>query len=70
VAIHDRPRCWLCVEIVEHDPIFAAPCDHDRCPSVVFHGLCLMEWREWREKRVKILEKWVAEHRQSEQSGD
>lgn len=68
MAIHDRPRCWVCVEVVEYDPIFAAPCDHETCPSVVFHGLCLMEWREYREKRVQAFQKWVADHEDSEHS--
>ena len=48
--MQDRAVCWHCTEIIEHDPIFEAPCGHDRCPSVVFHGLCLMEWREVRAK--------------------
>ena len=62
MGIHDRPRCWVCAEIVEYDPIFAAPCDHDSCPSVVFHGICLMEWREFRERRIQAIQKWVSEH--------
>lgn len=64
MAIHDRPRCWVCRTVVEHDPIFAAPCDHEDCASVVFHGLCLMEWREWRENRVKAIQRWMDEHQQ------
>lgn len=64
--LHDRPRCWGCQEPVEYDPLFASPCDHERCPSAVFHGLCLMEWREYREKRIAQIERWVAEH----QDGD
>lgn len=43
--MQSQPRCHQCAEQVE-DPIFEAPCGHDECPSVVFHGACLMEWRE------------------------
>ncbi len=50
MTVQTRPVCWHCGERVEHDPIFAAPCDHDECPSAVFHGLCLMEWREHRNR--------------------
>ncbi len=62
MALHDRPRCWGCQKPVEYDPLFAAPCDHEECPSAVFHGLCLMEWREFREKRIEQIARWVAEH--------
>lgn len=40
--------CYECHEPVD-DPLFEAPCGHDGCPSAVFHGLCLMAWRERRE---------------------
>lgn len=66
MAIHERPRCWVCLETVEFDPIFSAICDHDHCPSAVFHGICLMEWREHREAQVRALRKWVNEHGQNE----
>lgn len=61
--LHEIPRCFGCGNQVEHDPIFVAPCDHAECPSAVMHPLCLMEWREFREKRIKAIEKWVSEHR-------
>lgn len=55
-----RPVCFWCEEIVEYDPIFCAPCDHEDCRSAVFHGLCLMSWREHREAAIKEFRKWVS----------
>lgn len=49
--------------MIEFDPIFASPCDHDDCASVVFHGLCLMSWREHREECVNQVRRWVENHR-------
>lgn len=46
--MQDRPVCLRCAEPVPHDPVYEAPCGHEGCPSAVFHGLCLMEWREYR----------------------
>ena len=53
MTVQLRPICWKCAHRVEHDPVFAAPCDHDECPSAVFHGLCLMEWREERDRAME-----------------
>lgn len=54
--IQDLPRCFGCSEVVEHSPVFAAPlCEHEQCASAVWHGLCLMEWREKRDALVKAL---------------
>lgn len=49
--MQERPICFKCERRVDHgqEPVFAAVCDHQRCPSVVFHGMCLMEWREYRD---------------------
>lgn len=47
--MQDRPVCFVCPHPVEHSPVYEAPCGHDRCSSVVFHALCLFEWREHRE---------------------
>jgi hypothetical protein len=66
--MQDRPVCFRCKDVIEHSTVFEAPCgaDHDRCPSAAFHGLCLMEWREyWTEfiKRIEaIKEAWIQEH--------
>lgn len=39
------PICGHCRDAVE-DPVFAAACGHDECPSLVWHPICLMEYRE------------------------
>lgn len=40
----DRPRCFGCRETVDAaDVVFGAPCGHQTCPSVVWHGLHFME---------------------------
>lgn len=49
--IQTFPRCFGCERQVEYGAVYAPPtCDHEECPSAVFHGLCLMEWRERREQ--------------------
>lgn len=55
--MQDRPVCLRCDKRIDHDPVFEAPCGHDRCPSAVFHGLCLMEWREARDQFIQRLRK-------------
>lgn len=46
-TIQDRPRCFGCSqEVAIADAVFAAPCGHAGCSSVVWHGLHLMEYRE------------------------
>lgn len=49
--MQDRPMCWVCPHPVD-DPVFEAPCGHDGCSSVVFHGICLMRWRETRDEQI------------------
>lgn len=49
--IHSKPRCFECGDSVSPaDLIFAPVCgstsEHDKCGSAVWHGLCLMKWRE------------------------
>lgn len=56
------PLCWDCLEEVDTDPIYEAVCGHDECPSAVFHGLCLMRWREQREEMYKKLQRFFEEH--------
>jgi hypothetical protein len=46
-----------CDNIIEHSPVFEAPCGHDDCPSAVFHGICLMEWRDHRVSFVERIRK-------------
>ena len=55
--MQDRAVCFMCHYQIDHDPVFCAPCDHAECPSGVFHGLCLMEWRE---HRAQVLAQWKA----------
>ncbi len=49
MSVQEAPICWGCQERIEHSVVYAAPCDHEECPSACFHGLCLMEWREKRQ---------------------
>lgn len=53
--MQSRPVCLKCAEVV-NDPVFEAPCGHAECPSAVFHGICLMEWREYREEFVRRMQ--------------
>jgi hypothetical protein len=52
--------------MVEHSPVFEAPCGHDQCSSAVWHGICLMEWRERRQEYVamirKMMREWYEQH--------
>lgn len=53
-AVQDVPRCFGCEEPVTHDAVYAAPlCEHETCPTAVFHPLCLMEWREHAAERLE-----------------
>jgi hypothetical protein len=62
-GLQDRPICWSCTNAIEHSWVYAAPCGHEDCPSVVWHGLCLMEFRENREHQQQQMAKFVEEHR-------
>lgn len=49
--IHERPNCFSCERPVDYDPVFAPPFDDSPTSiSAVFHGLCLMEWRDRRQE--------------------
>lgn len=50
----DRPVCFWCAWnerpmsdrlVAAVDAVFESLCGHDGCPSAVFHGICLMEFR-------------------------
>ena len=56
------PLCFGCTEAVDTDPVYEAVCGHDDCPSAVFHPLCLMEWREHREKAMKVIKSFIESH--------
>ena len=60
--IHERPRCFTGDGVVSHDPVFAAPCDHAECPSVVWHPLCLMGFRENRDQRRADMARFLERH--------
>lgn len=57
------PLCWGCTEEVDTDPIYESLCGHDdTCPTAVWHGLCLMRWREERDEALAKIRQFVAEH--------
>ena len=64
MPLQERPVCFhpRCVEVIEHSPVFEAPCGHDDCPSAVFHGVCLMEWREFKEDMEREIKRFIEEH--------
>lgn len=53
--MQDRAICFQCTGEIEHSPVFEAPCGHEHCPSMVFHALCLMAWREHRDAVLRSL---------------
>lgn len=56
------PVCFNCDEAVSAaDAVFEAPCGHDEHPSAVWHGLCLMEWRENHEAAMRIMQTFMAD---------
>jgi hypothetical protein len=49
--IHPEPICFGChTPVIHEDPVFSCvnPSDHDHsaCPSAVWHGMCLMDFRD------------------------
>lgn len=64
MPLHDDPICFSCLEKIDTRPlIFAAACDHDDCPSVVFHPLCLMDHRESHERHLRAKARFFETHR-------
>lgn len=55
--MQDRPVCFKCDKAIETNAemVFEAPCGHDHHSSAVFHGLCLMDWREHRNHFMERL---------------
>lgn len=71
--MQDRPICFKCDKTIEHSPIFEAPCGHDRCSSAVFHPVCLMEFRDRRDRAENkfevvgvLVRPWMQEHAENE----
>lgn len=68
--MQDRPVCFKCRETIEHSPVYEAPCGHDTCSSAVFHGICLMEYRDQRNAGERfevvglLVRPWLEEHTQ------
>lgn len=66
--MQDRPICFKCRTLIDHSPVFEAPCGHDECSSAVFHGLCLMEFRDQRAAGDRftvvglLVRPWMEEH--------
>lgn len=54
--IQQVPRCFRTRPAGCTDPVYAPPlCDHPEHASAVFHGICLMEWREHRTALLQVL---------------
>jgi hypothetical protein len=51
--LHVMPICFVCNEDIPYAAVYAAPCDHATCPSAAWHGACLIDHREKRE-RMKL----------------
>lgn len=61
--LQDRPRCWTCREVIDYNPIFVAICEHEQCPTVCMHGICVMSFRENAEQRRQQMDRFVQTHR-------
>lgn len=59
------PICFMCREALpSQDAVFDSICGHERCPTMSFHGICLMQWRERREEIIREYEEHIrTEHR-------
>lgn len=57
--MQDRSVCFQCGEPIElnSDMLFEPPCGCDHCPSVVFHALCLFDWREHRGRMKEYFDR-------------
>lgn len=69
----DRPTCFWCIWnersapeifIRPADAVFESVCGHDECPTLTFHGLCLMEFRDdehfhYARERNNALIRWL-----------
>ncbi len=66
--MQERPVCFVCHEAIETNAemVFEAPCGTSTCPSVVFHAICLFDWRDHRrtmeERFEQMRAQWFAEH--------
>lgn len=71
MALQEQPVCFFpaCGEVVDHDPVFEAPCGHPAHPSAVFHPMCLMGWREYKDDMEREIKRFVSEHEERDDDG-
>lgn len=75
MPMQETPICFDCRTPVHNMMVYEAPCGHMECPSVVWHGACLMGWRErahreaqeeggrsWFEVIAFAVRRWSSEH--------
>jgi hypothetical protein len=46
--MQEIPLCFKCEEAIKSNYVFDSLCGHVDCASLVWHAICLMEWREHR----------------------
>lgn len=60
-APQGAPRCFTCAEVVSAaDAVFASPCGHEGCPSVIWHPLHYMDHLDAIEAHGAIHFSWLA----------
>jgi hypothetical protein len=59
--MQERPVCFKCDREIKTNAemVFEAPCGHDHHSSAVFHGVCLMDWREHRATFMERLRQHI-----------
>lgn len=60
---HRLPVCFARDGVVSHDAVFAPLCEHEDCPSVVWHPICRMEFIDNVERRRQDLGHFLEGHR-------
>ena len=52
MKLQDEPICMACDQAATTDVlVYQAPCGDPQCPSAVWHGTCLMRYRETEARR-------------------
>lgn len=72
MALQEHPVCFFppCMKVIDHNPVYEAPCGHEDCPSAVMHPLCLMEWREFKEDMEREIKRFIAGHEDPQGDND
>jgi hypothetical protein len=72
VALQRHPVCFFppCGEAIDHDPVYESPCGHEDHPSAVFHPICLMGWREYKEDMEREIKRFVSDHEARQHEDD